>query len=125
MSAPYARFFTPPLRGESFPLPRARDVVKTSVFTRPRKRDSSISSTSQSQGPGRPSDGNTWFPSPEGLRPDRTVRRRHAQTLGLKDGSQQKRQLDRHPVILTVNKEDNGKGAGLSTFRSHHRPVMP
>ena len=41
MSAPYARFFTPPLRGGSFPLPRARDVVKTSVFTRPRKRDSS------------------------------------------------------------------------------------
>ena len=40
MSAPYARFFTPPLRGGSFPLPRARDVVKTSVFTRPRKRDS-------------------------------------------------------------------------------------
>ena len=42
MSAPYARFFTPPLHGGSFPLPRARDVVKTSVFTRPRKRDSSI-----------------------------------------------------------------------------------
>ena len=41
MSAPYARFFTPPLHGGSFPLPRARDVVKTSVFTRPRKRDSS------------------------------------------------------------------------------------
>ena len=41
MSAPYARFFTPPLHGGSFPLPRAKDVVKTSVFTRPRKRDSS------------------------------------------------------------------------------------
>ena len=41
MSAPYARFFTPPLHGGSFPLPRARDVVKISVFTRPRKRDSS------------------------------------------------------------------------------------
>ena len=41
MSAPYARFFTPPLHGGSFSLPRARDVVKTSVFTRPRKRDSS------------------------------------------------------------------------------------
>ena len=41
MSAPYARFFTPPFHGGSFPLPRARDVVKTSVFTRPRKRDSS------------------------------------------------------------------------------------
>ena len=41
MSAPYVRFFTPPLHGGSFPLPRARDVVKTSVFTRPRKRDSS------------------------------------------------------------------------------------
>ena len=41
VSAPYARFFTPPLHGGSFPLPRARDVVKTSVFTRPRKRDSS------------------------------------------------------------------------------------
>ena len=25
--------------------------------------------------------------------------------------------FDRHPVILTVSKEDNGKGAGLSTFR--------
>ena len=43
MSAPYARFFTPPLHGGSFSLPRARDVVKTSVFTRPRKRDSSSS----------------------------------------------------------------------------------
>ena len=41
MSVPYARFFTPPLRGGSFPLPRAKDVVKTSVFTRPLKRDSS------------------------------------------------------------------------------------
>ena len=45
MSAPYARFFTPPLHGGSFPLPRARDVVKTSVFTRPRKRDSSTTSS--------------------------------------------------------------------------------
>ena len=41
MNVPYARFFTPPLRGGSFPLPRAKDVVKTSVFTRPLKRDSS------------------------------------------------------------------------------------
>ena len=45
MSAPYARFFTPPLHGGSFPLPRARDVVKTSVFTRPRKRDISTSAS--------------------------------------------------------------------------------
>ena len=45
MSAPYARFFTPPLHGGSFSLPRARDVVKTSVFTRPRKRDSSTAAT--------------------------------------------------------------------------------
>ena len=44
MSVPYARFFTPPLRGGSFPLPRAKDVVKTSVFTRPLKRDSSTHS---------------------------------------------------------------------------------
>ena len=81
-----------------------------------------VSSTSQSQGLAGPSDGNTWFPSPEGFRPIGRYDEGHAQTLGLKDGSQQKRQLDRHPVILTVSKEDNGKGAGLSTFRSHHRP---
>ena len=50
MSAPYARFFTPPLHGGSFPLPRARDVVKTSVFTRPRKRDSSNYTAPESAG---------------------------------------------------------------------------
>ena len=41
MSVPYARLVTPPLRGGSFPLPRAKDAVKTSVFTRPPKWDSS------------------------------------------------------------------------------------
>ena len=84
-----------------------------------------VSSTSQSQGDWV--DPRTGTPGSRvgGVPTDRTVRRRHAQALGLKDGSQQKRQLDRHPVILTVSKEDNGKGAGLSTFRSHHRPVMP
>ena len=53
MSVPYARFFTPPLRGGSFPLPRAKDVVKTSVFTRPLKRDSSKGRLGESgtQGP--------------------------------------------------------------------------
>ena len=32
---------TPPLRGGSFPLPSGGDRLKTSVFTRPLKRDSS------------------------------------------------------------------------------------
>ena len=39
--------FTPPLRGGSFPLPSEGDRLKTSVFTRPLKRDSSTLQHSQ------------------------------------------------------------------------------